>query len=71
VGTIVEEKDGPLRIVTIDRAELRNAIDPATALALREAFMSFEADEAARVLVLAGAGGHFCAGADLRAVASG
>jgi enoyl-CoA hydratase len=57
--------------VTIDRPEARNAVDAATAAALAEAFRSFEADETLSVAVLTGAGGTFCAGADLKAVAAG
>ncbi|MBV8397235.1 MAG: enoyl-CoA hydratase/isomerase family protein, partial [Acetobacteraceae bacterium] len=69
--TLIEERDGPVRVLTIDRPKSRNAIDPPTAVALRRAFAAFEADAEARVLVLTGAGGHFCAGADLNAVATG
>ena len=65
------EQNGPVTTVIIDRPEARNAVNPATALALREAFDAFEADGEARVAVLTGAGGHFCAGFDLRAVADG
>jgi len=57
--------------VTIDRPEVRNAVDGPTARALAEAFRAFDADDSARVAVLTGSGGHFCAGADLRAVARG
>ncbi len=63
------EQDGPVTIVTIDRPEARNAVNPVTAVALRDAFDAFEADESASVAVLTGAGGHFCAGFDLKAVA--
>jgi len=63
--------DGAVRTVTIDRPECRNAVDPATADALRQAFADFEADDSAAVAVLTGAGGHFCAGFDLKAVGSG
>ena len=63
------EKDGPVTIVTIDRPEVRNAVNPATAEALRAAFDQFEGDETASVAVLTGAGGHFCAGYDLKAFA--
>jgi len=65
------EKAGAVTTIVIDRPERRNAVDPATAAALREAFDAFEADEAAGVAVLTGAGGHFCAGFDLQAVAAG
>ncbi len=58
-------------LVTIDRQHRRNAVDGATAEALHDAYMRFERDEQARVLVLAGEGGvAFCAGADLKALAS-
>ena len=57
--------------VILDRPEVRNAVDRATADALAEAFRRFDADPGADVAVLWGAGGTFCAGADLKAVASG
>jgi len=65
------ESDGPVTIITIDRPARRNAVDRATAEALVDAFVAFEADESARVAVLTGAGGTFCAGADLKAIAVG
>ncbi|MGB7371671.1 crotonase/enoyl-CoA hydratase family protein [Erythrobacter sp.] len=65
------ERDGPVTLIVIDRPERRNAVDRATASALAEAFRYFENDDEARVAVLAGAGGTFCAGADLKAVAEG
>jgi enoyl-CoA hydratase len=60
------ERRGPTAVITIDRPDRRNAIDGATATALRQGLEAFEADEAARVLVLTGAGEAFCAGADLK-----
>jgi enoyl-CoA hydratase len=60
---------GPVTTIVIDRPERRNAVDAATAGALRAAFDAFEADEAAAVAVLTGAGGHFCSGYDLKAFA--
>lgn len=60
-------RDGAVFTVTIDRPERRNAVDDATAVALREAFDAFEADDDVQVAVLTGAGGHFCAGYDLKA----
>ena len=51
--------------VTIDRPDSRNAVDGATARALSSAFRAFDTDESLRVAVLTGAGGTFCAGADL------
>ena len=66
----VEQKDAVTTII-IDRPERRNAVDGATAHALAEAFRAFERDERARVAVLWGAGGTFCAGADLKALGAG
>jgi enoyl-CoA hydratase len=63
--------DGRVMVVTIERAECRNAVDIETARALFDAFKRFDADPAAAVAVLTGAGGAFCAGADLKALAEG
>src|ERR1700676_1696691 len=65
------ESDGPVAIVTIDRPEVANAIDAPTALELANAFRHFDAEDSALVAVLTGAGGTFCAGADLKAMRSG
>lgn len=65
------ERRPPLLIVTLDRPQRRNAVDRPMAQALADAFRAFDADEALAVAILTGAGGHFCAGADLNAVASG
>jgi enoyl-CoA hydratase len=62
------EQDGPVTTVTLDRPEARNAVDRATAEALAEAFRAFDSDERRSVAVLTGAGGTFCAGADLKAM---
>jgi enoyl-CoA hydratase len=63
------ERRGAAAVLTIDRPARRNAVDAATASALRQGLEAFEADEGARVLVLTGAGGEaFCAGADLKAI---
>lgn len=64
------EKDGKIYTVILDRPEVRNAIDYRTSRELADAFRSFEADGDACVAVLWGAGGTFCAGADLKALAS-
>jgi enoyl-CoA hydratase len=69
MSTVITERDGPVTIVTIDRPEVRNAVDGPTAAALAAAFAAFDADDNASVAVLTGAGGTFCAGADLKAVA--
>jgi len=63
-------REGPVTTVTIDRPEARNAVDRPTADALADAFRDFDADRDAAVAVLTGAGGSFCAGADLKAVGS-
>ncbi len=68
---MIIERDGPVTIVTIDRPAVRNAIDRPTAEALAAAFRAFDADAAAAVAVLTGAGGAFSAGADLKAIATG
>lgn len=65
------EREGPVTIVTMDRPEARNAVDRATAAALADAMRAFDADADAAVAVLDGAGGAFCAGADLKALARG
>jgi len=57
--------------VTIDRPERRNAVDGVTAKALYDAFRDFDQDDRLSVAVLTGAGGNFCAGADLKAVSAG
>jgi enoyl-CoA hydratase len=62
------QRRGPATVVTIDRPERRNAIDGPTASALVAALDAFEADADARVMVLTGAQGSFCAGADLTAL---
>ncbi len=62
------EHNGPVTTVILERPEARNAVDRATAEALAEAFRAFEADDGASVAVLYGAGGTFCAGADLKAM---
>ncbi len=63
--------EGPIAVVTIDRPEVRNAVDRATAAELAAAFRAFDADDALAVAILTGASGTFCAGADLKAVATG
>lgn len=69
--TVSIDRRPPLVRITIDRPQARNAVDGPTAQALAEAFRAFEADDALKVAVLTGSGEHFCAGADLKAVAGG
>jgi enoyl-CoA hydratase len=68
---VLIERDGPVTTVVINRPEVRNAVDNETADGLADAFRKFEADPEQKVAVLWGAGGGFCAGADLKAIASG
>jgi enoyl-CoA hydratase len=67
--SVIFESNGPVATVTLARPEARNAVDGPTAAALLDAFEAFEADPALAVLVLTGADGQFCAGADLKAMA--
>ena len=70
MAKVAVEKDGQVTVVSIDRfAEARNAVDPETALLLREAFLAFDADESQSVAILTGRGGTFCAGYDLKVAA--
>lgn len=65
------EKSGPVTTVILHRPEVRNAVDADTARELADAFRAFDADPDARVGVLFGDAGTFCAGADLKAVSEG
>src|SRR5882757_3061179 len=70
MAKVAIDKDGPVTVVSIDRfGEARNAVDPETALLLREAFLAFDADESQSVAILTGRGGTFCAGYDLKVAA--
>ncbi len=69
--TVRYEIEGPIAVVTIDRPAVRNAVDGPTAAALADAFRRFDADPARSVAILTGAGGSFCAGADLKAISTG
>ena len=66
--SVLVESHGPVTTVTLDRPRVRNAVDRSTAEALADAFRAFDADDSQRVAVLTGAGGTFCAGADLTAM---
>ena len=65
------DTEGAVAIVTIDRPDRRNAVDAPTAAGMVEAFRRFDADQAVAVAILTGAGGTFCAGADLKSIAEG
>lgn len=69
MSSVLFEAQGPVALITLNRPERRNAVHRPMADTLREAVERFEADEALRVAVLHGTGGHFCAGADLTTVA--
>ena len=71
MNTVRTERDGSVLVVTIDRPEVRNAVDVPTAEALLHAFEAYDRDDTLSVAVLTGAGGTFCAGADLKAIAGG
>jgi enoyl-CoA hydratase len=66
--TVTVEHEGRVTIVTINRPDVRNAVDAPTAARLADAFRAFDADDEHDVAVLTGAGGVFCAGADLKAI---
>ena len=69
--SVRSETQGAVTTIILDRPDRRNAIDRPTGKALAEAFRAFERDKTARVAVLCGDNGTFCAGADLKAVAAG
>ncbi|MEM7438031.1 MAG: crotonase/enoyl-CoA hydratase family protein [Pseudomonadota bacterium] len=66
--TVLSEIRGATHIITINRPQARNAVNLSTAASLKAAFLRGEADPEVKVQILTGAGGHFCAGADLKAV---
>lgn len=70
MSKVLVERLGHVTVVTINRPDRRNAVDAETAGLLRAAFGAFDADQDARVAVLTGAGGGFCAGYDLHSVAT-
>ena len=69
--TVTVERRSRVWIVTLNRPQVRNAVDGPTARRLCTVFRAFDADEDAAVAVFTGAQGQFCAGADLRSVALG
>ena len=64
------QRQGSVTTITLNRPEVRNAVNAATAQQLHAAFVAFDADPEARVAVFHGANGHFCAGWDLQAGAA-
>ena len=71
MSTVLVHKDGPVTTIGVNRPDVRNAYDRATAAALADAVRTFDADPDAAVAVIHGEGGTFCAGADLKAIAEG
>jgi len=71
MDTVSYDRQGRIAVVTIQRPERRNAVDAETAELLYGAFKAFDADDGLDVAVLTGAGGTFCAGADLKAIGAG
>src|SRR5437867_12210852 len=71
MSTIDVASEGEVLVVTINRPAVRNAIDGPTAEALAATFRAFDRDERHAVAVLTGTAGTVCAGADLKAIASG
>jgi enoyl-CoA hydratase len=66
MSAVTTEQLGPVWVITLNRPDVRNAVDSPTAQALHTAFLAFEDDPLARVAVFHGAHGHFCAGWDLQ-----
>lgn len=71
MSAVRTEKKGAVFTVILSRPQVRNAVDRETAQALADSFREFDADPGSSVAVLWGEGGNFCAGADLKAIASG
>jgi len=69
--TVRVERFETTTVVTIDRPDVRNAVDGPTAALLADAFRTFDADDGQAVAILTGSAGTFCAGADLKAVSEG
>jgi enoyl-CoA hydratase len=65
---LLVERDGPVMVLTMNRPERRNALSPAMMTAMGEAWDEINANPDVRVAILTGAGGAFCAGADLQAM---
>jgi len=71
MAAVPVENQRPITLGSIDRfADARNAVDPETAILLREAFLAFDSDEGQSVAILTGRGGTFCAGFDLKVAAT-
>lgn len=71
MSNLTIDKSAGITVVTINRPQVRNAVDAPTAAELADAFRQFDTDEDQKIAILTGADGTFCAGADLKAVAKG
>ena len=71
MAKILVERSGPVTSIIMNRPEVRNALDNEAIELLGDAFREFEGDDDARVAVLAGVDGSFCAGADLKEISKG
>jgi enoyl-CoA hydratase len=71
MSKLLVERNAPVTTIIINRPQAKNALDNETAHALADALHAFDRDPEARVAVLTGAGGTFCAGADLKELGSG
>src|SRR3984893_3165781 len=71
IAAVEITREDPVPVGTLNRPEVRNAVDGPTARALSGAFADFDADSELRVAILTGAGGVFCSGADLATIAAG
>ena len=65
------ERDGHVATVTLNRPEARNALSGEMLVRMHDAWVEIDEDPEIRVAIVTGAGGHFCAGADLKAMAAG
>jgi enoyl-CoA hydratase len=68
---LIVQREGHVATVTMNRPEARNAFGPEMLVRLADAWAELEADAQVRAVILTGAGGHFCAGSDLKAMATG
>jgi 2-(1,2-epoxy-1,2-dihydrophenyl)acetyl-CoA isomerase len=66
MAELMSQPDGPIHRLTLNRPSRRNALTPELARALAQEIEQIEEAAEARVILLSGAGGHFCAGLDLR-----
>jgi enoyl-CoA hydratase len=68
---VLFERDGHVATVTLNRPEARNALSGEMIARMADAWIEIDEDPGIRVAIVTGAGGHFCAGADLKAMAAG